>query len=135
MVLILKWVLSPSGQGHRPFAGIKRMLTMAADDGSWLGWRRGEEHTNEEKAATSQCKDLTDEIREWAGREITTQQVGQSGDSREGLQALKAAADEICFRCELERLQRRSKNHQNTANLITFDPFLDSVIYRGHQTS
>lgn len=62
--------------------------------------------------------------------------MGQSGNSREGLQALKAAADEICFRSEeLEWLQRHSKNHQNTATLITFDPFLDSVIYRVHQTS
>lgn len=70
----------------------------------------GEEHTSEEKAATSRSKDLTDEIRERAGREITTQQVGQSGNSRERIQALKAAADEICFRCEeLERLQRHSQ--------------------------
>lgn len=74
---------------------------MAADEAG------GEEHSNEEKAATWQSKDLTDEIGERAGRENTTQQVGQSGNSREGLQAVKAAADEIRFRCD--ELQRRSK--------------------------
>lgn len=43
-----------------------------------LQWAGGAERATEEKT------DLTDEIRERTGREITTQQVGQSGSSREG---------------------------------------------------